>query len=296
MKNQSAKLKVPISKFKNWLSAFSLQPSAFSLKLVIRCLILVTSLLAIHYSLFTSSAHAFDIKGLQPLPPYGVFSTFSAESLKQNKAGFALGIEKSSSPNFYRTNFNFAYGLHDRFEFNMSLPYVSEWNNVDGFEDMNFGFKHRLADETRYSPALAYMLMISTPTGRDEFSTEGSIGVGLLLTKKVGPFRGHANVIYSRPMDSALRDEYSLNLGAELAVAHNLRVLAEVIGRKNYFENRIDLLEWRMGYRVTTADNIFTTVGIGFDIKDRSPDYRLMFSISMVLPKEREIIHRIYEK
>ncbi len=268
----------------------------FVVKLVTRYSLLVTSLLTIYGSLFTSSAHAFDIKGLQPLSPYGVFSTFSAESLKQNKAGFALSVEKSDSPNFYRTNFNFAYGLHDRLEFNMSLPYVTGWNNVDGFEDISFGFKHRLADESRYSPAFAYMLMISAPTGRGEFSTEGSMGAGLLFTKKVGPFRGHVNVIYSRPMDSALKDEYSLNLGAELAVAHDLRVLAEVVGRKNYFENKIDLLEWRMGYRVTTADNIFTTIGVGFDIKDRSPDYRLMFSVSIVLPKEREIIHRIYEK
>jgi hypothetical protein len=242
------------------------------------------------------SAHAFDVKGLQPLSPYGVFSTFSAESLKQNQAGFALGIEKSSSPNFYRTNFNFAYGLHDKFEFNMSLPYVSGWKGIDGFEDINFGIKHRLVDETLYSPALAYMLMVSVPTGRDEFSTDGRIGAGLLLTKKIGPFRGHANVIYSNPMDSALRNEYSVNLGAELAIAHDSRVLVEIIGRKNYFKNRIDLLEWRMGYRVATTDNIFTTIGAGFDIKDRSPDYRLMFSISIILPKEKEKIQKIYKE
>jgi len=240
--------------------------------------------------LFCSVSFAFDIKGLQPLSPYGVFSTFSADSLKQNRAGFALGIEKSSSPDFYRTNFNFAYGLHDRFEFNMSVPYVSGWNDIDGFEDMHFGVKHRLINETSYSPAFAYMLMVSTPIGRDEFSTDGSVGAGVLLTKKVGPFRGHANVIYSNPMDSALKDEYSVNLGVELAVTRDFRVLSEVVGRKNYFKSKIDLLEWRMGYRVATTDNIFTTIGAGFDIKDRSPDYRLMFSISIILPKERERI------
>jgi hypothetical protein len=97
-------------------------------------------------------------------------------------------------------------------------------------------------------------------------------------------------------MDSALKDEYSVNLGAELAIAHDSSVLVEVVGRKNYFKNKIDLLEWRMGYRVATTDNIFTTIGAGFDIKDRSPDYRLMFSISIVLPKEREKIKKIYEE
>lgn len=267
------------------------------IKLVSHYSLLVTSLFTIHYSLFTSPAHAFDVKGLQPLPPYGVFSTFSTESLKQNKVGFALGIERSGKPDLYRAIFNLAYGIHDKFEFNLTVPYVAEWQDrVDGFEDFSLGFKHRVVDETRYSPAIAYILAVSPSSGKDEFTTDGSFGGGLLITKKVGPFKGHLNVLYSKPGKSELKDEYTVNIGTELAVTHNSKLLAEVVGKKNYFKNKIDLFEWRLGYRIATTDYLYTTVGAGFDIKNRTPDYRLMFSVSVILPPEKKKIQKIYEE
>jgi hypothetical protein len=245
----------------------------------------------------TVDAHAFDTKGLQPLSPYGVFSTFSAESLKQNKVGLGLGIERSNGPDFYRTIFQFAYGLHDKAEINLTLPYVSEWQHkTDGFEDLSLGFKHRIVDEGKYNPAVAYILTVTSPSGKEDFSTDGAVGAGVLLTKKVGPFKGHLNVIYSSPEKAGLRDEYNVNLGAELSVSHNSKALVEIAGRKNYFRNKIDLLEWRLGYRVATTDNIFTTIGAGFDIKNRTPDVRLMLSISIILPKEKTRIQRVYEE
>lgn len=244
-----------------------------------------------------SSVNAFEVKGLQPLPPYGVFSTFSAESLEQNKVGFGLGIEKSSEPDFYRTTFSFAYGIHDKFEFNLTLPYIAEWQDrVDGFEDFSIGFKHRVLDETRYSPGVAYILAVSAVSGKDEFTTDGSFGGGLLITKKVGPFKGHLNILYSKPGKSELKDEYTVNIGTELAVTHNSKVLAEVVGKKDYFKNKIDLFEWRLGYRIATTDYLYTTVGAGFDIKNRTPDYRLMFSVSVILPVEKKKIQKIYEE
>lgn len=247
--------------------------------------------------LLPTYAETFDVKGLQPLSPYGVFSTFSAESLKQNKVGFGLSVEKSYDPNFYRTAFNLAYGIHDKFEMNITLPYVAEWESrIDGFEDVSFGIKHRIMDEGKYEPAIAYILTASPPSGKDEFTTEGRIGGGLLLTKKVGPFKGHFNAFYSKPGKRELKDEYSVNLGAELATTHDSKVLAEVVGRKNYLKNKIDMLEWRLGYRIATTEYLYTTIGAGFDIKNRTPDYRLMFSVSVILPPEKKKIQRIYEE
>lgn len=235
-----------------------------------------------------NASASFDIKGLQPLPPFGVFSTLSAETLKQNQIGMGIGFEKSAEPNFNRTFFQFAYGLHDRFEFNVTIPYVFNFHNgTSGFEDFTMGVKHRLIGESKYSPALAYVLMVSAHSGRKEFSTEGGIGGGLILTKKVGPFKGHLNLLYTKPEESGLKDQYLVNLGTELAITHNSKILTEVVGRKNYFRNKLDLLEWRLGYRIKTAENIYTTIGAGFDIKNRTPDYRLLFSISLILPKQK---------
>ncbi len=263
---------------KKWILHYSITP-------ILLCFILL------------ADASAFDVKGLQPLPPYGVFSTFSAESLKQNKLGFGLSVEKSNDPDFYRTIFQLAYGLHDKFEFNVTLPYVAEWNGkIDGFEDVSLGIKHRIMDEGYYEPAFAYVLTVSAPSGKDDFSTDGRVGGGILLTKKVGPFKGHLNAFYSKPEKQGLKDEYSVNLGAELAVTHDSKVLAEIVGKKNYFKNKIDMVEWRLGYRIATTDYLYTTVGAGFNIKNRTPDYRLMFSVNVILPPEKKKIQKVYEE
>ncbi len=276
---------------RKWEAGSEKMKSSFPLYLIF-CLLLLTA----HF-LLPTYANAFDVKGLQPLSPYGVFSTFSAESLKQNKIGFGLSVERSNDPDFYRTIFQLAYGLHDKFEFDVTLPYVTGWENrVDGFEDVSLGVKHRVIDEGEYGPAVAYILTVSPPSGKDEFTTEGRVGGGLLVTKKVGPFKGHFNAFYSKPQKTGLKNEYAVNLGAELAVTHDSKVLAEIVGRKNYFKNKIDLLEWRLGYRIATTDYMYTTIGAGFDIKNRTPDYRLMFSVSIILPPEKKKIRKIYEE
>jgi hypothetical protein len=248
-------------------------------------------------SLFFSSAEAFDIKGLQPVPPYGVFSTFSAESLKQNQIGASLELERSIGPDFYRTTLKGAYGLHDAFEVIFSVPYVfANREGGDGLEDVSFGVKHRLLNESDYWPAVAYLLTVSVPIENEDISTDGRVGGGLILTKKVGPFRGHLNVLYLKPEKDGLHDEYDVNIGTELAVTHNMRILAEFVGRKDFYKEKLNVLEWRLGCRIANSDNIFTTIGVGLNSKNRTPDLRLLFSVSAVLPFQKTKIQKVYEE
>jgi hypothetical protein len=243
-----------------------------------------------------SYIYAEDIKGLQPLQPYGVFSTFSAESLRSKELGIAIGIERARSPDFYRITTQAAYGLRDDMELHINIPYMLRYEqSIYGFEDLCLGFKHRVIDEGRYNPALAYLLMASPGIGNSEFTTDGRIGAGLIISKKVGPFRGHGNLLIYAPFRSGLNREYLLNLGAELAIAHSTRVLGELVGRKNYFINRIDLLEWRIGLRQEVYEQTFVTIGAGFDIKDLKPQYRLMLLLSYVIPTKKEPLKRVYE-
>jgi len=244
-----------------------------------------------------TSGFAFDTEGLRPLQPFGVFSTFSAESLQQNTVDISLGFERSAEPNFYRSTVQLAYGIHDRFEIEMTLPYIDNYeNHINGFEDANFGIKHRILNEGLYYPAIAYMLTVATPSGSDEFSTNGEHGAGLLFSKKIGPFKEDLNIFYEKPGESDLHYQYNVNLGTELALTHDSTFLAELVGRKDYFRNKIDLLEWRVGYRIATLENLYTTLGAGFNIERRTPDYRLLFSISIILPKETKKLQKIYEE
>jgi len=243
------------------------------------------------------SGFAFDTEGLRPLPPYGVFSTFSAESLQQNHVDMSLGLEKSTETNFFRSTLQLAYGIHDRFEIEMTLPYVDNYEkHIDGFEDAQFGIKHRVLDEGLYYPAIAYMLTVATPSGSDQFSSEGEHGAGLVFTKQIGPFKGHLNILYEKPGNPDLHYQYDVNLGSELAITHDSKVLAEVVGRKDYFNNKIDLLEWRVGYRIATLENLYTTLGAGFNLQRSVSDCRLLFSVSIILPKAKKNLQKIYEQ
>jgi hypothetical protein len=144
------------------------------------------------------------------------------------------------------------------------------------------------------------MLTVSTPSGSDDFSTHGQHGAGLLLTKKIGPFKGNLNIFYDKPNSSDLHVQYNVNLGGELAITHDSELLAELVGRKEYFANKLDLFEWRLGYRIATLENLYTTLGAGFNMSDEAhaptTKYRLLFSVSYIFPKEKKKLEKIYEE
>lgn len=246
--------------------------------------------------IFIYQAHAFDRKGFSPTAPFSIISTFSAESPKQNQIAIDMGFEFTHDPDIKRLNLNLSYGLTDRVEIITNLPYnLSYHNSVNdsGIEDINFGFKHRIIDETTYLPAFAYLFYISGDIGEEAFSTRGGIGGGLIITKKLGPVKAHGNLIYFYPEKEGFKETWNINLGSELNVSYNSKILFEIIGRKAIDKNKIDLVEWRLGYRVKVTDFSYSTVSAGFDIKNRNPDIRLMFGVSLVLPYEKGKSKRI---
>lgn len=240
--------------------------------------------------------YGFDVSGIRPLSPYGVFSTFSAESLEQGRSGIALGFERSKHPDYYRFTNQFAYGITDRMELDITVPYVLDWQNTtDGFEDIAFGFKHRFFDEGKYGPSIAYILSASVHSGKEEFSTEGSIGGGLIISKRVGPVTGHANILYFRPGTGKFTDNIVFAAGLDFSASHSFKILGEIYGTKSY-SGDIDRLELRFGYRILTTDRLLTTIGVGYDVKNRSPEYRLMLSLTYLFPGEKKEIKKIYEQ
>lgn len=243
--------------------------------------------------------YAFDRKGFAPTSPFSVFSTFSAESPKQNQLAIDLGFDFSREPDIKRLNLNLSYGLIDNVEILTGLPYIFKYSNSfheRGFEDINFGIKHRFIEESTYFPSLAYLIYVAGEIGNEKFSTGGGWGGGFLLTKKVGPVKAHGNLLYFKPSNNDLRETWNLNLGTELMVSYNSKMLFELIGRKAIDKNKIDLIEWRIGYRIKVSEHSYTTLGAGFDIKNRNPDMRVLFSISFILPKEKVVIKRITEE
>ena len=243
-----------------------------------------------------TDSYGFEIKGLQPVDPYGVFSTFSAESLSKGKVAVSGGAEISVDPDLYRFIFKTAYGLTDTVELDLTLPYILGTNTTDGFEDAAFGLKHRFFDEGKYGPSVAYILNVSVPSGDDEFTTDGRFGIGLIVSKRVGPVNGHVNLFYEEPGSRRLKEELSLLTGIDFAAAHNFKFLAELYVRKGHDSDKVDMVEGRVGYRLKTTESIYTTFGAGFDFKNRSPETRVIFTVTFLAPKEKKKVQKIYEE
>ena len=254
-------------------------------------------LIIIAFFLFSGEIFAFDISGLQPVAPDGVFSTFSAESLPRNKISVELSLEQSREPDFYRAQLRGAYGLSDHLEFMITVPYVSDYLGEDnGIEDIALGFKHRFYDEGKYGPSLAYIVTASLPTGNEQLTSGGRTGIGLILSKRLGPFRGNFNIFYEKPGKGNLQQEILFASGVEFSAKHDSDILAEFLARKIHFSKEYDQLEARFGYRIKTSDFIYTTIGVGADFKARSPELRVMLSVCFTNAKGDKKIRKIYEE
>ncbi len=239
------------------------------------------------FAITLSTAYGFDLKGLQPVQPHGVFSTFSTGTHEKGVTSLGLGLEKSIDPDFLRLNTTLSYSLIDTLELSATLPY--RINSISGFEDVSFGLKHRIANEMGSMPSLAYLLVAAPPSGKDEISTDGRYGGGLIISKKIGPFRTHANLLYFIPDRGDLKHEIDFLVGADLSAAHNLNILTEVLVKKSHFSHKIDSIEGRLGYRFRPADFLFTTLGAGYDFKNRNPELRLFLSFTLLYPSKKSV-------
>jgi hypothetical protein len=91
------------------------------------------------FFLIYGTTQAFDIAGLQPLAPEGVFSTFGTESLPKGKVSAEVSLERSRETDFYRVMLKSAYGLSDNLEFIVTVPYVLDFQKSVAASKMRWG-------------------------------------------------------------------------------------------------------------------------------------------------------------
>ncbi|MDA8091666.1 MAG: transporter [Nitrospiraceae bacterium] len=233
----------------------------------------------------STNVFAEELSLVTPLAPYAVFRTWSAFSLPEGSTSISYGIERSKDPSFYRHTLGISYGWSDRAEVTLDLPYVDNLQGGSGFEDFGGAFKYRVQGEGRYTPAASVLVMGYLPTGRDILSRDGGVGGGAALSRKLGPILAHANFIYTISGKNDLKDEMDFLTGLEFAASHNLKMLGEFQLRKSAFSNKVDLSEVRFGYRYSSGD-VYNTIGAGFDLKNRHPEFRLMIAFGASFERE----------
>lgn len=249
------------------------------------------------FCLFLSDAYAYEVKGLSPIAPYGIFSTFTADGLEKGKSAAGLGFERAKEPSVYKYIMQYSYGITDKVELITTLPYASRWeSSKSGFEDFALGVKHNFHEESKSWPSFAYLLGVSAGNGEKQFTTDGRITGGLIISKRIGPVSGHGNFIFHKAGSGTKQDEINYSAGFDFSAAHNFKVIGELFGRKTIHSDEFRQLEGRLGYRFIAEDNIFTTIGAGYGLTSKNPEYRFFLSISVILPFEKKQIKTIYEE
>lgn len=245
--------------------------------------------------LLSGLAEAFDVKGLQPVQPNGIFSTFSATTTGAGYFSAGFEMEKAVDPSFYRVCATFGYDVTDRIELSATVPYMLR-TNAYGFEDISVGLKHRFLDEGAVLPAFAYLLSAAPPLGLEKNSMDGRYGGGLILTKKIGPLRTSANLFLYVPQKHDLKKEVDFFVGTDLSAANNLNVLLEVLVKKSHFSSGIDVIETRLGYRYRPMDFLYTTLGGGYDFKNNEHGFKVFLNVTVVFSPGKVLEKkRIYE-
>ncbi|MBF0517997.1 MAG: hypothetical protein HQK97_12965 [Nitrospirae bacterium] len=257
-----------------------------------RCVILLTCVFIFSCA---AAAYALDVKGLQPLAPHGVFSTFSTSTNPAGIFATQFELEQSIDPSSYQLNSSVSFAITDTAEASATIPYLLK-TGESGFEDAAIGIKGRFVEEGEITPSVAALVAGSVPSGRDVIATDGRIGGGLILSKKIGPFKTHANALIYSPFKRDLNAEVDLMLGAELQAANNLSVLTELQAKKSHDINKFDYWDWKIGYRFKPLDFLYTTLAAGYGFKTRSPDLHIFLSFTIIYPPAGKILKHIYEE
>lgn len=229
--------------------------------------------------------------GLHPVQDAGVFSVFTTKTVAESAFVIEPGIELVREPDVERIKLNVAYGI-SRSTDAMLTASARRSPVGDGTEDVGIGIRHRFSEEGKFGPSAAFLLAASMPTGSESRGTgSGSIETEAMLitSKRVGPFTGHLNLGYNAILSGKSRNEFIYGGALDFSAAKRIVLLAEIHGRSAQGD---DTLEASLGYRNYLSDSISNTIGIGWGLGNREPEYRITVLFTLGPAKEpSQLIH-----
>lgn len=231
-------------------------------------------------------------RGYQPVQGTGIFSVFSTGTLGQGRWSLETGAEIVKDPDVERLPVRAAYGVANKLDVGMNLSAASV-EGGDGLEDLSLGVKYRFLDQGRYGPSAALILALSLPTG-EEVKNLGSGAFEseavFVASRRVGPFTGHFNLGYNIIYSSDNDDELIAAGGLDFSASKNVVLLSEIYFKSSRNPLSSSLLEARLGYRARLSESISSSVGLGFGLDSREPEYRVMVLFTFNYPRDSEII------
>lgn len=220
-------------------------------------------------------------------------STDDAGTVEERHIEIESGFEYvKQADEEYNLSFVLKYGLIKNSDLGIEIPYkfidFIESANVGGIGDIKFTTKYRFLDEIKNLPVLALSLSIKTKTGNKEKSLgSGELDYGLngIVTKEIGKFTTHLNLGYTfvgEPEGEEVNDIFSYGLAMEYPLNESLNIVGEVTGETtldgDFNGNPCSGL---LGLNYALSEMIAFDFGVGFEISDASPDYRIITGLTL---------------
>ncbi|MFH1479294.1 MAG: transporter [Candidatus Omnitrophota bacterium] len=211
-------------------------------------------------------------------------------TVEERHIGIESGFEYVKQPDEER-NFSLVvkYGLTKNIDIGMETPYqfidFKESANVDGIGDVKLCTKYRFLEEGDL-PGMALSFSIKTESGDEEKglgSGEADYSVTGLITKEIGAFTTHLNLGYTfvgEPGD----DNLLYGIALEYPLNESLNIVGEVAG-ETVFDGDFDdnLFSGLLGANYSLNEIAALDLGIGFQISEASPDYKIVAGLSLEL-------------
>ena len=250
--------------------------------------------LLVSCAIFASSGVAFASDspgGLRPVQEVGIFPIFTTKTVAESAFVLEPGIELVREPDIERISLRAAYGISRSTDASFSAS-ARRSPAGDGAEDVGIGIRHRFSEEGKFGPSAAFLIAASLPAGKESRGTgSGSVETEAILitSKRVGPFTGHLNLGYNVILSGKSNNELIYGGALDFSAAKRIVLLAEIHGRSVQGD---DILEASLGYKNYLSDSISNTIGIGWGLGNREPEYRITVLFTLGPAKEpSQLIH-----
>lgn len=216
---------------------------------------------------------------------------FTTKTVAGSAVVLEPGIELVREPDIERVTLRAAYGISRSTDASLSAS-ARRSAAADGAEDVGIGIRHRFSEEGKFGPSAAFLLAASLPAGSESRGTgSGTIETEAMLitSKRIGPFTGHLNLGYNVFLSGKHENEIIYGGALDFSAARRIVLLAEIHGRKAQGE---DILEATIGYRNFLTESVSNTIGIGWGLGSREPEYRITVLFTLGPAREpSQLIH-----
>lgn len=205
------------------------------------------------------------------------------------EAGVLL-LSKRDNTGFKELVTSLKYGLTDKLDFSIDLPYFSMGSysqNYDGLSDGTFKVKYNpynWNDCEGFSFLLGFMVNTADPTKADLSTNQHDITTMLIYSKDYGEFDCHINFGYTfddEPARADAKDYIIYNASVIKPLNENVNIMAETQYNKNTFTGAI-VHEIAAGFNYKYNKNLTLDMAIGCGLTEDSSSSNLAFGATIL--------------